>query len=106
MYENLYEKITDALVNDGYIIIENALDSQLSKELLTVSNKTDNFKEAGISNSSFRDENRRRDKIKWLDADRQATSAYLHFAQELQAYLNRSLYLGLRYYEAHFAVYE
>jgi SM-20-related protein len=106
MYENLYEKITDALVNDGYIIIENALEPQLSKQLLKISNETDDFKKAGISNSSLRDENRRRDKIKWLDADTEATTAYLNFAEGLQAYLNRSLYLGLRYYEAHFAVYE
>jgi SM-20-related protein len=106
MYENLYEKIADALVNDGYIIIENALEPQLSKQLLKISNETDDFKKAGISNSSLRDEKRRRDKIKWLDADTEATTAYLNFAEGLQAYLNRSLYLGLRYYEAHFAVYE
>jgi SM-20-related protein len=106
MYQNLYEKITDALVNDGYIIIENVLDPQLSKQLFQISNETDDFKKAGISNSSLRDEKRRRDKIKWLDADTEATTAYLNFAEGLQAYLNRSLYLGLRYYEAHFAVYE
>ncbi len=106
MHANLYEKITNALVNDGYIIIENALDPQLCKQLFQTSNQINNFKKAGISSSSLRDENRRRDKIKWLDADTEATTAYLSFAQGLQSYLNRHLYLGLSYYEAHFAVYE
>jgi SM-20-related protein len=106
MYENLYEKIADALVNDGYIVLENALDPHLTKQLLLVSNQVTDFKKAGISNTSLHDENRRRDKIKWIDADTKATSQYLVFSKGLQEYLNRRLYLGLRYYEAHFAIYE
>jgi len=33
MYKKLYEQITDALVNDGYIVIQNALDSNLAPSL-------------------------------------------------------------------------
>jgi len=104
----LYEKITDALVKDGYIVIENALDKQLSLELLHKAKEAKNYKQAGISASSVKhiDNNRRRDKILWLDEDEACVSAYLHFTEDLREYLNRSLYLGLSYYEAHFARYE
>jgi SM-20-related protein len=106
MYENLYEKIADALVNDGYAVIEDALDTKLPQELLSTVEQTPDMRPAGVSSSAVRDENRRRDKIKWLDADVPATKRYLDFTAQLQNYLNRTLFLGLRYYEAHFAVYE
>lgn len=106
MYENLFQKISDALVNDGYAIIENALESRLCKQLYNITKQTNSFKKAGISGSALHDENRRRDKIQWIDADTEATKVYLDFAHELQNYLNCTLFLGLRYYEAHFAIYE
>ena len=103
-----YEKITDALVKDGYIVIENALDSQLSLELLDKAKLSKNYKRAGISASDAKhiDSSRRRDKILWLDEDNACVSTYLDFTNGLREYLNRSLYLGLSYYEAHFAVYQ
>jgi len=106
--ENLLEKITDALVDDGYIIIDDALPKQLPPKLLKTAKERALYKEAGISSSSQQhlDKNRRRDKISWLSMDDDASSEYLEFAKELQNYLNRSLYLGLSYYEAHFARYE
>ena len=108
MYENIYEQITDAIVKDGYAIIENALDSQLSLELLDKAKHSNNYKQAGISASDTKriDSSRRRDKILWLDEDGGCVSAYLDFTNGLREYLNRSLYLGLSYYEAHFALYE
>jgi SM-20-related protein len=105
--EQLYLKITDALVENGYIIIENALDENLPIKLLETFNEKD-FKRAGISGADdlHLDKNRRRDRIKWLDEDDDAQSQFLTFSRGLQEYLNRSLYLGLSYYEAHFAIYE
>jgi len=106
--ETLYEKITDALVNDGYIIIEDALETELSQKLLHLAQQENNYKEAGISSSDalHLDKQRRRDKIVWLDEDGGAISEFLFFTEGLREYLNRSLYLGLTYYEAHFAHYE
>ncbi|MEN4053394.1 MULTISPECIES: 2OG-Fe(II) oxygenase [Sulfurimonas] len=106
--EILYEKITDALVNEGYIIIEDALDKELSQKLLQKAQKQQNYKEAGISSSNtlHLDKKRRRDKIVWLDEDGESVSEFLTFASGLREYLNRSLFLGLTYYEAHFAHYE
>jgi len=108
MYTHLYSKITDALVENGYIIIENALDSILVQKLQEFSTKNQGYKNAGISSKSnlHLDKQRRRDKTQWLDEDEKVQGQYLSFAQGLQDYLNHSLYLGLNDYEAHFALYE
>ena len=108
MNENLYSKITDALVSDGYIIIENALSSELPKQLKNFASSQIDFKKAGISGAGdlHIDANRRRDKIHWLEEDDAVQSQFLEFADGLKNYLNRELYLGLSYYESHFAIYE
>jgi SM-20-related protein len=105
-YEALYEKIISSLVEDGYIVIDDALESGVADALLAKAQKLPNYKKAGISKQSAKDTNRRRDAIVWLDEDGACVSEYLSFAEGLRVYLNRSLYLGLRYYEAHFAHYE
>jgi SM-20-related protein len=107
MYETLYEKIVDGLVNDGYIVLDNALDASLAKELLREAKSRDDFKKAGISTAGSRDENRRRDKIRWLDeAGSKAQQEYLDFANGLREHINRALFMGIKRYEAHFAKYE
>jgi len=108
IYEKLYSEITDALVDDGYIIIEDALPTEISTKLLNFAQNEKDFKRAGISgaNDLHLDSKRRRDKIHWLEDDNSTQSKFLEFASGLQDYLNRSLYLGLTYYEAHFAIYD
>ncbi len=108
MYQKLYSKITDALVNDGYIIIENALDEKLFPKLKNFAKNEKDFKHAGISGSNelHLDYNRRRDKICWLEEDGSAQSDFLAFANGLREHLNKELYLGLSYYESHFAIYD
>ncbi len=105
--EGLYEKIADSLVNDGYAIIEDALPSKLPKKLLHTAQQQ-NFNPAGISHADayHQDSDRRRDAIVWLNEDGGCVSEFLAFTQGLQNYLNRTLFLGLSYYEAHFAKYE
>ena len=101
-------EITDALVENGYIVLENAIDSELLRALMACAEDETSYKKAGISSSSdlHLDASKRRDKTRWIDADTQAQSAYLELTKSLQEYLNRSLYLGLSYYESHFAIYE
>lgn len=108
MNEKLYSKITDALVDEGYIIIENALNSELPIQLKSFASSQTDFKQAGISGAGdlHLDSSRRRDKIYWLDEDASVQSEYLKFANGLKNYLNRELFLGLSYYENHFAIYE
>ena len=105
MYENLYSKITDALVNDGYIIIENALNLTFAHNLANLAKNITDYKRAGISTKSELDDTRRRDKIYWIDEEDDSRE-YLSFTNGLREYLNQNLYLGLTYYEAHFARYD
>ena len=108
MNENLYEKITERLVSDGYIVINDAIDGTTASDLLHILKDESGFKKAGISSSDdlHLDASRRRDKTRWLDEDNGAQSEFLAFADGLKKYLNRSLYLGLKTYESHFAIYE
>lgn len=108
MNEKLYSKITDALVNDGYIIIKNALKPELSTALLSFAKEEKDFRRAGISAAGdlHLDSSRRRDKIHWLEEDGLTQSQFLEFAEGLREYLNRELYLGVSYYESHFAIYD
>jgi len=108
MNKILYSKITDTLVDDGYIIIDNALSPFLTKNLLDFAKSQDTYKKAGISGSLdlHIDKERRRDKTLWLDEDNGVQSEYLQWMNGLENYLNRSLYLGLSYFETHFAIYE
>jgi len=108
MNEKLYEKITAALVSDGYIVIDHVLNPQIPKNLLCYVQSLSELKQAGISASKSKhiDSSRRRDKTKWLEEDNAIQSEYLEFTSGLQDYLNRALYLGLNDYESHFAIYE
>ncbi|MCF6330605.1 MAG: 2OG-Fe(II) oxygenase [Sulfurimonas sp.] len=108
MQTKLYSQITNALVNDGYIIIENALDEKLSLALKHFAENEKDFKHAGISGDGdlHLDNSKRRDKIHWLKEDCSVQSDFLKFANELKEYLNKELYLGLSYYESHFAIYD
>ena len=106
--EKLYSKITDALVEDGYIVITDALDKQLPSQLKQFAQNEPDFKRAGISGKGdlHLDDTRRTDKIHWLEEDSASQSEFLTFADGLREYLNRELYLGLTYYEPHFAIYD
>jgi len=108
MNEKLYSKITDSLIDDGYIVIEDALPQELVTKLLNFSQKEKDFKRAGISGKGdlHLDSDRRRDKIYWLEDDDSTQSEFLEFISGLKNYLNRELYLGLTYYESHFAIYD
>ena len=108
MNEELYSKITDALVDDGYIILEKALSKELTQKLSHYAKQTTKYTNAGISSTKdfHIDTRKRSDKTLWIDEDDGVGSEYLVFCEGLRNYLNRSLYLGLTYYEAHFARYE
>jgi len=107
MNEKLYSKIIDSLVDDGYIVITDVLSKELVTNLLNFSKKENGFKKAGISGKGdlHIDNNRRRDKILWLENDNSTQSEFLEFTNGLKEYLNRELYMGLTYYESHFAIY-
>ena len=108
MSTKLYENITDSLVSDGYVIIKNTLNPSLVASLAKFAKDEKNYKIAGISNTKNLtvDNSKRRDRILWLDEDSGVQSEYLEFCNGLRKYLNKSLYLGLTFYESHFAIYD
>jgi SM-20-related protein len=108
MNKEIYPKIIDALVTDGYIVIKDAIDKKLCSDLLKDAKSESSFKNAGISstNDLHIDSTKRRDKTLWLDEDEACRSEYLTFSRELSQNLNKELYLGISYYEAHYALYE
>jgi SM-20-related protein len=106
MFEEIYENITDALVNDGYIIIPNAINAALSQNLLALAKKSKNFRRAGISARKKINSDKRRDKILWLNEDKGTQSEFLRFTDGLKDFLNRELFIGINYFEGHFALYE
>ena len=107
MNKKNYLKIIDAIANDGYIVIENFFEDSFIKELLE-SAKSSEYKKAGISNSAnlHTDNNRRRDKISWIDEKDSIQQHYIKFTNNLKDMLNKELYIGITYYESHFAIYE
>ncbi|MCD6174007.1 MAG: 2OG-Fe(II) oxygenase [Sulfurimonas sp.] len=108
MNEKLYSEIINALVKDGYIIIPNALDENLACGLKEYAQNEKDFKRAGISGSNdlHLDNQRRRDKIHWLNKDSSFQSDFLAFTDGLKERINRELYMGITYYESHFAIYD
>lgn len=104
----LFLEIIDALVDNGYSVIPNALNPELCHSLKITAQTQRNYRYAGISKSPRKhlDSRRRRDKISWLKEDSASQSHYLDFMQKLQEQLNHQLYLGINYYESHFAIYE
>ncbi|NCO00222.1 MAG: 2OG-Fe(II) oxygenase [Epsilonproteobacteria bacterium] len=108
MSHTLYAKIIDALVEDGYIIIENALNPTFPQSLREFLRDERAFKKAGVSSYPHVriDRKRRRDKTCWLEEDGAIMSDYLAFMAELQHNINRDLFMGLSYYESHFAIYD
>ncbi|OIP54666.1 MAG: proline hydroxylase [Helicobacteraceae bacterium CG2_30_36_10] len=106
MSQALYSIITEGLVQDGYIVIEDAISSTLSTNLLNLAKKSNNFRRAGISTRKKIHSDKRRDKILWLDEDNSTQSEFLNFANGLKEYLNRELFMCISYFESHFALYE
>ena len=108
MNKELYEQITDALVQNGYIVVPHAMQNSLAYKLLNEAKQTNNFKKASISRDVNKqiDDEKRRDKISWLNYDNGVQSEFLYFTDELKKYINRELFMGLTYFESHFAIYE
>nr|MBC8238826.1 2OG-Fe(II) oxygenase [Candidatus Sulfurimonas ponti] len=75
----LFLEIIDALVDNGYSVIPNALNPELCHSLKITAQTQRNYRYAGISKSPRKhlDSRRRRDKISWLKEDSASQSHYL-----------------------------
>ena len=107
--EKLFEKITSDLAQQSYSISPNALPKDMADELRAcITNVEDaQFSQAGVGRDTqlTHSEKVRGDKIAWITDESKIGKHWLSWAEAMQAYLNRHLFLGLFSFESHFAHY-
>ncbi|HTF95969.1 MAG TPA: 2OG-Fe(II) oxygenase [Cellvibrio sp.] len=103
-----YDEIADALAGPGFIILDDALHSELTTGLIkSLEQRSNLLARAGIGRSGDYqlDDSVRGDAIQWLEPDEPAVTEFLSTMDKLRCALNERLFLGLFDYEAHFASY-
>ena len=106
---HLFESIASDLLKKGFSINHNALPPDLAQGLFRHATglSGEHFDPAGIGRSNSQMVNRfvRSDEICWIDGESPAGARWLDWAQALQLFLNRRLFMGLFSFESHFAHY-
>lgn len=95
----------DALAEQGFIIIDQALPAQLYADLVRESKDLSRYQAAKVSTGG-RVETVRSDSTHWIDEQDEIGKDYLAALLGFGDVLNQSLYLGVRSVEAHYAQYE
>jgi SM-20-related protein len=101
--------IADALVTSGYVVLDgcvpNALVESLAKTVFEL--QESDMKVAGIGRlTDFQlHDSIRADKIHWISANSDITSAFLTYMESLRVGINQQLFMGLFDFESHFAHY-
>lgn len=107
--ESLLDSIADALVTQGYCVLDDALPATLVEALLLHFDdlRDHAFKAAGVGRQQDFQlaETIRSDHIHWLSANADATGDFLQWMDSLRIGMNRRLFMGLFDYESHFAYY-
>lgn len=107
--EDLFVRITEALKQQGYIIINDVFTIEQCQSLFIDIKQTDSsyFHQAGVGREQEHQLNQfiRRDRVRWLAMDYLPTRFYLTWMEQLRVHLNRELFLGLFDYECHYAHY-
>ncbi|PCK08642.1 MAG: 2OG-Fe(II) oxygenase [Alteromonadaceae bacterium] len=109
MDETLFGQIAQDLEKQGYSVRPGALPGGLATALLSHQHtiSSERFKSAGIGRGDnyLGNESVRTDEVCWIAGDTAAEKAWLDWTANLQAFLNRRLFLGLFSFESHFAHY-
>ena len=98
----------DAIETHGYVVIPNALISELVESLITDCHRINpHFSAAGIGrlNDLQIDKTIRKDKTYWFDGSSQAQLTYQAIMESIKTTLNRQFFMGLFDYECHYAKY-
>jgi SM-20-related protein len=107
--DSLLAAIASDIEQQGYSIRHGALPTALSDALLAQQSALgeQHYSEAGIGRGDDYLQNHfvRTDQICWINGDSDAGQQWLHWAANLQSFLNRRLFLGLFSFESHFAHY-
>lgn len=112
MDAQILDQLADDIAYKGYGIIDDFIPRELSVPLLQRLldlRAEGQLKKAGIGRSSDFTTNSkiRGDQIKWIEPEEAAevTTQFLEKIEAVIDFFNRSCYVGIRDYEAHFAVY-
>ncbi len=105
--EAIVVKIADSLAQQGYIIIDDILETSLVDDLYQTVCGLESLREAHIGRGVEQHQNSRvrSDKTAWLEGEEACERVYLEWMESLRRGMNRELFLGLFDYEAHFAHY-
>ena len=107
--EHQLDLMADALVEQGYWVLDDALPKPRLNPLLIHFNELqcDEFKTAGIGRQTdfHVQQTIRSDKIHWIQPNTEITADFLQWMDSLRVGLNRRLFMGLFDYESHFAHY-
>lgn len=107
--ERFFERICQDLQTSGYSIAPNALPEKLGAAICEQLYGLDSteFSVAGIGRQSQHMQNEfvRTDRICWFTGETETGRLWLEWADRLQTYLNRRLFLGLFSFESHLAHY-
>lgn len=107
--ETLFASIADDIELQGYSIRHCALPEHVAQGLLQhqLGLGSDKYFDAGIGRGEqfLKNEFVRTDEICWITGESTAGRTWLDWTSQLQAFLNRRLFLGLFSFESHFAHY-
>ena len=106
--ESLLDEIAEALVEPGFIILDQPLPAALVRGLIdNLRAQQAEFKPAGVGRRGDyqRNEEIRGDAIQWLEPGDPAVTEFLRWMDKLRLGINQRLFLGLFDYECHYAVY-
>lgn len=107
--EFLRQSIVKDIEEKGYSVNPFSLPLELADSLLTraLNLPKEIYQPAGVGRQSGLEVNHfvRNDNIAWIAGEHEIEGAWLAFTDALMQDLNRSLYLGLRSFESHFAIY-
>lgn len=101
------EILIDQLVEKGWYVAKNFLSTELCQEL--IHDRPQEMKKAGVGKGqTIVNESIRKDSIAWLDPSDCTPSQkkFLTEMQELKEVVNRTLYLGIKSFECHYAHYQ
>lgn len=104
----LTNQYLEHIENNGYAVIENAIDAKLINDLMADCCRVNpHFSIASIGrlNDQQVDNSIRKDKTYWFDSSSKAQKSYLDAMEDVRNTLNRYFFMGLFDYECHYAKY-
>jgi SM-20-related protein len=104
---DVFDAMADALAGPGWGVFPNPLDNDVLQKLADSAHAQEFCAPAKIGRrlNQRRNSQIRRDKIVWIDSSHPSQQNWLDWNAQLQLRLNRSLMMGLSFFESHYAYY-